>query len=235
MRTTLFATAMLVCITNAQDIAVDIEDVNEIQRTPSENVFRKMTAFRGFWSGFNKGLYKKNHYAMTSECMNDQTIQNSMDIAEYLFAPSNDEEETEEGALKQEQENNGDLFSIMGKAANVFSNLNACNFRQPYRDIGEFCHSEDDEVEQVVKKLKASTKKDIEIDDIEVEENNLCTMGDMLDNITKNMFALMGKFSSFAELMKEFPAESDDELKMQTLEMGEDFGTFMKTALNFTQ
>eukprot|EP00352_Strombidinopsis_acuminata_P005124 CAMPEP_0176363458 /NCGR_PEP_ID=MMETSP0126-20121128/19124_1 /TAXON_ID=141414 ORGANISM="Strombidinopsis acuminatum, Strain SPMC142" /NCGR_SAMPLE_ID=MMETSP0126 /ASSEMBLY_ACC=CAM_ASM_000229 /LENGTH=194 /DNA_ID=CAMNT_0017719747 /DNA_START=148 /DNA_END=732 /DNA_ORIENTATION=- len=194
-----------------------------------------MTAFRGFWSGFNKGLYKKNHTAMTAECMNDETIQNSMDIADYLFSSSDEETEAEEGALKQEQENNGDMFSIMGKAANVFSNLNACNFRQPYRDIGEFCGSDDD-VEQEAMTLKSSKKvKDLEIDDIEIEENSLCTMGDMMDNVTKNMFALMGKFSSFAELMKVFPAESDDELKQQTLEMGEDFGTFMKTALNFTQ
>eukprot|EP00352_Strombidinopsis_acuminata_P003206 CAMPEP_0176403892 /NCGR_PEP_ID=MMETSP0126-20121128/50440_1 /TAXON_ID=141414 ORGANISM="Strombidinopsis acuminatum, Strain SPMC142" /NCGR_SAMPLE_ID=MMETSP0126 /ASSEMBLY_ACC=CAM_ASM_000229 /LENGTH=194 /DNA_ID=CAMNT_0017782379 /DNA_START=148 /DNA_END=732 /DNA_ORIENTATION=- len=194
-----------------------------------------MTAFRGFWSGFNKGLYKKNHTAMTAECMNDETIQNSMDIADYLFSSSDEETEAEEGALKQEQENNGDMFSIMGKAANVFSNLNACNFRQPYRDIGEFCGSDDD-VEQEAMTLKSSKKvKDLEIDDIEIDENSLCTMGDMMDNVTKNMFALMGKFSSFAELMKVFPAESDDELKQQTLEMGEDFGTFMKTALNFTQ
>uniref|UniRef100_A0A7S3SLB0 Uncharacterized protein n=1 Tax=Strombidinopsis acuminata TaxID=141414 RepID=A0A7S3SLB0_9SPIT len=158
-----------------------------------------------------------------------------MDIADYLFSSSDEETEAEEGALKQEQENNGDMFSIMGKAANVFSNLNACNFRQPYRDIGEFCGSDDD-VEQEAMTLKSSKKvKDLEIDDIEIDENSLCTMGDMMDNVTKNMFALMGKFSSFAELMKVFPAESDDELKQQTLEMGEDFGTFMKTALNFTQ
>ena len=232
MRTTLFAAAMIVCV-NAQDVAVDEIVIDEIQLTPSENMFRKMTAFRGFWSGFNKGLYKKNHTAMTAECMNDETIENSMAIADYFFSHDDEEVVEEEGALKQEQENNGDLFSVMGKAANVFSNLNACNFRQPYRDIGEYCHSED-EVEEVVKTLKASTK-DIEIDDIEEAEHTLCTMGDMMDNITKNMFALMGKFSQMAELMKEFPAESDDELKQQTLELGEDLGTFMKTALNFTQ
>jgi len=227
---------MIMCVAYAADIAPDMDiEINEIQRTPSENAFRKMTAVRGFWSGFNKGLYKKNHTAMTAECLNDETIQNTMDIAEYLFAHEDEEVVAEEEiALKQEKENSGDMFSIMGKAVNVLSNLNNCGFRQPYRDISEFC-SVEDEVEEIALKASSKSKKDVEFDDIEVEDNSLCTMGDMADNVTKNMFALMGKFSSLAELMKVFPAESDDELKQQTLEMGEDFGVFMKTALNFTQ
>ena len=124
------------------------------------------------------------------------------------------------------------MFSVMGKAAKVFANLNSCSFRQPYRDISEYCHSMDQETaDEVVRALKAVNEIEIE----ELEESSLCTFGSMMDNVTKNMFVLMGKFSSMAELMKVFPAESDDELHMQTLEMGEDFGTFMKTAIGFTQ
>mmetsp|Transcript_3664 Transcript_3664/g.2385 ORF Transcript_3664/g.2385 Transcript_3664/m.2385 type:complete len:155 (+) Transcript_3664:274-738(+) len=154
-----------------------------------------------------------------------------MDIADYLFSGDDEVEVDGEKTVKEEQ-NQGDMFSVMGKAAKVFANLNACSFRQPYRDIAEYCHSMDEETaEEVVKALKAANE--IEIDDI--AESSLCSFGSMMDNVTKNMFVLMGKFSSMAELMKVFPAESDDELHMQTLELGEDLGTFMKTAIGFTQ
>ena len=155
-----------------------------------------------------------------------------MDIVEFMTTKDEEKEvDTDVKKMILKQAADGDVFSVMGKAAKVFANLNSCNFRQPFREIRDYCHSEDEETaDEVVRALKAANDIDTELDD-----PSLCSFGGMMDNVTKNMFVLMGKFSSFAELMKVFPAESDDELYQQTLEMGEDMGTFMKTAIGFTQ
>ena len=46
---------------------------------------------------------------------------------------------------------------------------------------------------------------------------------------------MMGKVSNLAEVLKEFPAENNDELENQCIDLGEDFGTFIRVALGFHQ
>ena len=65
------------------------------------------------------------------------------------------------------------------------------------------------------------------------EPAELCTMSAVLENLTKNAFTLMAKTSSIAEVMKEWPAESPDELMVQSMTLGEDFGTFLRFGIDF--
>ena len=60
-----------------------------------------------------------------------------------------------------------------------------------------------------------------------------CSFGIVLENFSKNAFILMGKGSTLAETWKEFPSENPDTLMVQSLEMGEDLGTFVRVGLDF--
>ena len=64
---------------------------------------------------------------------------------------------------------------------------------------------------------------------------NACSTGGVLNNISKSAFNLMSKVSNLAEVLKEFPAENSDELEAQCIDLGEDFGTFIRVALGFHQ
>ena len=40
-----------------------------------------------------------------------------------------------------------------------------------------------------------------------------CAMNKLIENLTKNMFVLMGKVTSLAESLKDFPATENDDFK----------------------
>ena len=62
-----------------------------------------------------------------------------------------------------------------------------------------------------------------------------CTFPDFLQNISKNAFVLMGKSAEMGETWKEYPAPQLDELHDQAVILGESFGTFLRTGLDFEQ
>ena len=47
------------------------------------------------------------------------------------------------------------------------------------------------------------------------------------------MFVIVGKLSTLAETLKEFPADDVDEYKEQMREMGDDAGTTVRVIFNF--
>ena len=47
------------------------------------------------------------------------------------------------------------------------------------------------------------------------------------------MFVIVGKLSTLAETLKEFPAEEEEDFKEQMREMGDDAGTTMRVIFNF--
>ena len=53
-------------------------------------------------------------------------------------------------------------------------------------------------------------------------------METITQNLTKNMFVLMGKLTGMAETLKSFPAEEEDEYREQMRELGSDAGTFLR-------
>ena len=84
-------------------------------------------------------------------------------------------------------------------------NVSKCHFEQSAFDIMEMCN------------------KDAEA----------CTINKIIENLTKNMFVLMGKVTSLAESLKDFPATSNDDFKEQMREFGSDAGTFMRVIFNY--
>ena len=71
--------------------------------------------------------------------------------------------------------------------------------------------------------------------DTELESAPSCSMSSVFDNISKNAFLLIGKTSNLANTLGAFPAESIDELYMQTLEFGQDMASFIRIGLSFVQ
>ena len=60
-----------------------------------------------------------------------------------------------------------------------------------------------------------------------------CSFSKLIENFTQNMFVIVGKLSTLAETLKEFPADDIDEYKEQMREMGDDAGTTMRVIFNF--
>ena len=69
----------------------------------------------------------------------------------------------------------------------------------------------------------------------EVDEDGVskCAMSHITENLTKNMFVLMGKLTGMAETMKDYPAEDPEDYHEQMRELGTDAGTFLRVLYNF--
>ena len=96
-------------------------------------------------------------------------------------------------------------FTMFADAAEIFENVSKCRFEGPALDIVHQC----------------ATQKDS------------CTLQKFLENLTKNMFVLVGKMTSIAETLKGFPAKTNDDFKEQMSELGDDAGTFARVTFNF--
>ena len=110
----------------------------------------------------------------------------------------------------------------------VTANFNECNFRKPMHDIKKFCNTP-----QIDKDAKNLTPQDGEEDDSPKMKTDICSFGTILSNFSKNAFVLMGKSSNMAETFKEWPAENPDQLMVQSMELGDDFGTFLRVGLDY--
>ena len=102
-----------------------------------------------------------------------------------------------------------DDLNLFAEGAEIMSDLSNCKFEQSVFDIMAMCK--------------------------EVDEDNVskCAMSHMTENLTKNMFVLMGKLTGMAETMKDFPAEDPEEYHEQMRELGTDAGTFLRVLYNF--
>ena len=144
----------------------------------------------------------------------------------------------------------GDWADALGNLAYVLANLNTCNFRKPFRDMIDFCKVEtpedmplpitgpgsflSDDINSEHFALKQSTwEPDMssELSDKIVK----CSWKAVLDNTTKNAFILMGRISNFALTIADFPGPDADNIYSQTVEFGEDMGTFVRVALGFIE
>ena len=96
-------------------------------------------------------------------------------------------------------------LSLFAKTASIMENMAACKFEGPLIDISLFC-----------------TKN---------AEN--CLMNKMVENLTKNMFVLVGKLTSMGETFTGFPSKEKDTYKHQMEELGDDVGTLARVLLNY--
>ena len=100
-------------------------------------------------------------------------------------------------------------LNLFAEGAEIMSDLSNCKFEQSYFDIMAMCK--------------------------EVDEDGVskCAMSHITENLSKNMFVLMGKLTGMAETMKDFPSEDPEEYHEQMRELGTDAGTFLRVLYNF--
>ena len=96
-------------------------------------------------------------------------------------------------------------FNIFGEVAEVFQDLSVCHFEESVFDIIGECTANPD----------------------------ACAMPKLTENLTKNMFVLVGKVTSLGESMQGFPAADQGEFKEQIKELGQDAGTVLRIVFDF--
>ena len=96
-------------------------------------------------------------------------------------------------------------FTLATEGMQVMEDVMACHFEKSAYDLMTFCSA----------------------------DATACTMSKLLENLSKNMFVIMGKMTSMAETMKDFPAEDRRDFKEQCEELGGGFGTFFRVLFNF--
>ena len=96
-------------------------------------------------------------------------------------------------------------FNLFAEGAEIMENFSACKFEEPMLDLMMMCSGEE----------------------------KPCAMSVILENMTKNMFVMIGKMTSMAETMKDFPLEDKDDFQEQMREIGSDMGTFTRVLFNF--
>ena len=214
--TTLAIAAVLA--TNAYALEADTDlDTIAVEGTTGQ---RKLEIFRGGWLGFNKGFYKKASAAgMSKDCLDEETAQKYDDIL-AIYSKDEDAE--------------GDMFTALGKAFQIGANVSQCNFRKPMRDIKKFCHpATADEMDAAMSLAKHYDDMTDDFDKEIATEMEACTFAAVLQNLSKNAFALMGKSSEAAETWKDYPAPEMEELHDQAVIIGTMCGTFARVGLNY--
>ena len=106
-------------------------------------------------------------------------------------------------------ENIHDDLNLFAEGAEIMSDLSECKFEQSVFDVMAMCKEVDED---------GASK---------------CAMSHMTENLSKNMFVLMGKLTGMAETMKDFPSEDPEEYHEQMRELGTDAGTFLRVLYNF--
>ena len=96
-------------------------------------------------------------------------------------------------------------FNIFADGTEIYENFGKCRLEGPTFDIIELC----------------------------AKDATACAPTQLLENLTKNMFVLVGKITSMAETFKGFPAVGRDDFKEQMSEVGDDFGTFLRVIFQY--
>ncbi len=96
-------------------------------------------------------------------------------------------------------------FNLLSDGAEIIENLASCRFEGPAFDMLHTCPTDKD----------------------------ACSISKFIENVTKNMFVLVGKVTSMAETFNGFPAKENEDFKEQMMEVGDDFGTFYRVFFNY--
>jgi hypothetical protein len=95
--------------------------------------------------------------------------------------------------------------NMFSQMAEIMENLSVCHFEQPAFDLLSLC----------TKDAKA------------------CDLGTITQNMSKDMFVLIGKMTSLAEIMQGFPAKDRYDFEEQMKELGATGGTWARVMFNF--
>ena len=98
-------------------------------------------------------------------------------------------------------------LNLFGAAAEVTSDLAQCHFEQPFFDIWGMCKE---------------------------EGSTACEIETLTQNLTKNMFVLVGKMTQMGESLTEMKTANQSEYEEIMKEMGTDCGTMLRDVFAFT-
>ena len=96
-------------------------------------------------------------------------------------------------------------FNMFTDGMEIFENMQKCRFEGPTYDMLHVCR----------------------------KTPEACAMKKIGENLTKNMFVLVGKMTSLAEQLQNFPATENNDFKDQMTELGDDCGTVWRVMLNY--
>ena len=112
----------------------------------------------------------------------------------------------------------GDPLSVVGQAvdiqkdvnmfaqmAEIMENMSTCHFEQPAFDIMSLC----------------------------TKDNTACSLSTLTQNMSKDMFVLIGKMTSLAEILQDFPSKDKNDFFEQMRELGSTGGTWGRVIFNF--
>ena len=98
------------------------------------------------------------------------------------------------------------VVPIFGKIYQIFTNFQTCATESPITDIYSFC---------------MNSKKET------------CSVQKLFENLSQNMFVLMGKVTEISTIIANFPAIGNDDLYDQTYGLGNDIGTLLRVISGF--
>ena len=96
-------------------------------------------------------------------------------------------------------------FNLFAQAAEIMENLSVCHFEQAPFDIMSLC----------------------------AKDKKACDFGTITQNLSKDMFVLIGKMTSLAEILEDFPSKDRYDFEEQMSELGNTCGTWGRVMFNF--
>jgi hypothetical protein len=96
-------------------------------------------------------------------------------------------------------------FNMFAEMAQIMENLSKCHFEESAFDIMTLC----------------------------TKEPTACLLPKVTENLTKNMFVLIGKMTSLAETLQGFPSKEVDQYEEQMRELGSTGGTWARVMFDY--
>ena len=96
-------------------------------------------------------------------------------------------------------------FNVFAQSAEVMENLSTCKFEQAAFDVMTLC----------------------------AKDAHACSIATLTQNMSKDMFILIGKMTSLAEVMQDFPSKDKYDFEDQMKELGSTGGSWAKVIFNF--
>jgi hypothetical protein len=181
-------TAATLVILSAIALSSSVEAKRVYQTESQETVDTYLEGARGFYYGFNQGLYKVDKVDET--CLNKDAETKIVD----LF-----------GMLATKQLDIMKMMSFFTDFMSIFGSLTACN-TGAVSDIASFCFN---------------------------NKVNVCTPDKITENIQKNLFLIMAKFTDISNIMIEgVPTDADDAYTFGR-QAGLDMGSLIRVVIGF--
>lgn len=184
------------------------DDTEAVERTFED----KLEGFKSFYDGAYKAFYHASSKdPVLNDCMNAETVENIAQLAGIIQDPLS----------MFELKNLKSDLNLFGAAAEVTSDLAQCHFEQPFFDIWGMCTGSDDEVSE-------------DADDLDAEAAGPCAIPTLTQNLTKNMFVLVGKLTQMGESFTEMKGAEQKEFEEICKEVGDGMGTIVRDVFAFT-